>query len=204
MNKRYLHHLWTLIRPVKTWHLLVAFVVCASVCTIALRSNYQHMIRLRDAVYAADMQADPGNGNIEQALQQLRAYVGQHMNTSLATPEGVYPPIQLVHTYERLKQTEQARVNAVNAQVYTQAQTSCEARFPASRSGGPRVPCIEQYVKEHGVAVKQVPAAMYMFDFVSPRWSPDLAGWSLVAAIFFLLLALLRFIAGWWLHRATR
>lgn len=204
INKRALHHAWTLIRPIKPWYFLAASLVVAVVCIGALRSNYQTMVRLRQAVYAADAQADTQNGNVEQALQQLRAFVSQHMNTNLATADGVYPPIQLVHTYERLVQAEQARANAANSQVYTAAQAQCEARFPGGLSGRSRIPCIEEYVKANGITAKKIPADLYKFDFVSPRWSPDLAGWSMVLATILLALALLRFGAGWVLKHLTR
>ncbi len=204
MNKRYLHHLWTVIRPIKTWYLLAVCAVFAIICMASLRTNYQHMARLRQNVYTADSTADGQNGNVEQALQQLRAYVGNHMNTNLATDDGVYPPIQLVHTYERLVAAEQARINTANSQVYTEAQAQCEALFPAGLSGRTRIPCIEQYVKEHGVTAKPIPAAVYMFDFVSPRWSPDIAGLSMLTSILFLGLAILRFAGGLLLRRLTK
>jgi hypothetical protein len=197
MNKRYLHHVWTRIRPVRTIYLIAACAVLAGVCVLALRRNYVTMTNLRSAVYQADQQ----NGNVEQALQKLRAHVSGHMNTSLATSDGVYPPIQLKYTYARLQQAEQDRVNGVNSQVYTDAQHYCEAKYPDSFSGGPRVPCIEQYVKDHGTTVRNIPDAMYKFDFASPSWSPDLAGWTLVLAVLFLVLAIVRFFAGLLLKR---
>ena len=200
MNRRYLHHLWTRIRPVKTLYLLTAFAVCATVCVLALRGNFTTMTRLRSAVY----QADKNNGDVEKALQALRAYVGSHMNTSLATSDGVYPPIQLKYTYARLQQAEQQRVDSVNSQVYTDAQHTCEAQYPSSFSGGPRVPCIEQYVKDHGTTARAIPDAMYKFDFASPSWSPDLAGWMLVLSALLLALAVLRFFGGWWLKSVAR
>lgn len=199
MNKRYLHHVWTRIRPIRTIYLLAACVVTGAVCLVALRDNYITMTRLRAAVY----QADQNNTSVERALEQLRAYVGSHMNTSLATADGVYPPIQLKYTYARLQQAEQDRVNTVNSSVYTDAQHYCEARYPASFSGGPRVPCIEQYVKDHGTQARTIPDAMYKFNFASPSWSPDLAGWMLVASGFFFALSLIRFSLGWWLKRIT-
>lgn len=167
---------------------------------MALRQNYTHMTELRSAVYAADK----NGGNVEQALQDLRAYVGTHMNTHLESNNGVYPPIQLKYTYERLLQAERDRVNANNSAVYTDAQHHCERLYPQSFSGGPRVPCIEQYVKDHGTSVRPIPDAQYKFSFISPSWSPDLAGWSMVAAIFFLVLTVIRFLLGRWLRVATR
>lgn len=175
-------------------------VACGGVCVLALRANYTHMTQLRSAVYQADQQ----NGDVVGALQSLRAYVGSHMNTGLASNDSVYPPIQLKYTYARLQQAEQDRVNTTNSQVYTEAQHHCEALYPSSFSGGPRVPCIEQYVKDHGTSAHSIPDAMYKFDFTSPRWSPDLAGWTLLLSALFLVLALLRFFGGWWLKTITR
>jgi len=196
MNKRYLHHLWTRIRPIKPWYLFAAFGVCALLCVVGLRSNYATMVRLREAVY----QADRDGTNVEGALQQLRTHVHGHMNTNLSGGAGtVYPPIQLKETYARLQQAEQERANASNAQLYTDAQAYCERLYPGSFSGGPRVPCIEQYVKDRGGGgVKTIPDALYKFDFISPRWSPDLAGWSMVLAALFFVLALVRYALGRW------
>lgn len=201
MDKRYLHYLWThLIRPVKVWYLLAALALCAGVHVVALRQNYIGMTKLRAAVYAADEQG----GDVETALQNLRAYMAAHMNTSLETGTGVYPPIQLKASYDRLRKAEQNRVEAINAAVYTEAQRTCEARYPDSFSGGPRVPCIEQYVKEHGASAKAIPDAQYKFAFVSARWSPDLAGWTRVVAILLLILSLVRLALGRLMPRLTR
>lgn len=200
LDKSYLHHLWTRIRVVKTWYLFAAFAVFALVTVAALRSNYTGMTVLREAVYQADKDA----GDVEKALQELRSYVSSHMNTGLDGGNGVYPPIQLKYTYERLVKAEKDRVETATSQIYTDAQSHCEALYPGSFSGGPRVPCIEQYVKSHGTTARSIPDALYKFDFVSPRWSPDLAGWSLVLSLVFLVLAITRFILGRWLKTATK
>jgi hypothetical protein len=201
MNKRYLHHLLTRLRPIKFWYFLIACVVFAGISALALRNNYSTMTQLRADVYAADQ----SNGDVVGALQRLRSYVNSHMNTNLETKSGVYPPIQLKHTYERLQAAEKAKAESGNAQVYTDAQKHCEQLYPGSVSGGPRIPCIEQYVKDHGGApVKQIPDALYKFDFASPRWSPDLAGYSIVLAVLSLGLAALRLIIGSVLERLTR
>jgi hypothetical protein len=200
MNKRYLHHLWTRIRPIRTWYLLAALLLCVGIHILALRHNYVGMTKLRAAVYAADEQ----NGNVEAALQKLRAYMAAHMNTSLDTGTGVYPPIQLKSTYDRLLKAERDRVEAANATVYTEAQRTCEAKYPSSFSGGPRVPCIAQYVKEHGATAKAIPDAQYKFAFVSASWSPDLAGWTRVLSIVLLALVILLFTLGKWLQAAVK
>lgn len=193
MDKRALHHLWTKIRRVKTWYLFAAFLVMAAICVLALRGNYQTMVSLREKVYVADQ----AGTDVEKALQDLRAHVNGHMNTSLTGgAEGIYPPIHLKATYERLQKAEQERVNAANSKVYTEAQAHCERLHPGSFSGGPRIPCIEQYVKEHGTVANQILDALYKFDFASPSWSPDLAGWTLVLSAILLVLMIVRYILG--------
>jgi hypothetical protein len=63
--------------------------------------------------------------------------------------------------------------------------------LPGSFYGGPRVACVTQYVDTRTVHEQPIPDDLYKFDFVSPGWSPDLAGWSLLAAgVFFLLFVL--------------
>ncbi|HEX7368244.1 MAG TPA: hypothetical protein VF261_01140 [Candidatus Saccharimonadales bacterium] len=179
MNKRRLHHLWTKFRALNPWYFVVLAVVSGVICIIALRSNNEHMVRLRSAVYSADKD----NGNVEQALNNLRSYVNSHMNTDLTTPDGVYPPIQLKYTYDRLVQAESAKVAQTNSQLYTQAENYCQQQVPDGFSGRYRIPCVTQYIDDHGAQTSAIPDALYKFDFASPAWSPDLAGWSLVVFI---------------------
>lgn len=201
MDKKQLHHLWTRIRPIKVWYLLVLFLVSATVAVLALRQNNLTMLELRQAVYAADEQ----NNDVEGALQRLRSFVYSHMNTDLsAGAEAVYPPIQLKYTYQRLQEAEKARVQQDSSAIYTQAQAYCEQQNATDFSGRNRVPCIEQYVSQRGVKEKAIPDAMYKFDFVSPSWSPDLAGFSLALTMLLLLLLTVRIVAGRVLKRLTR
>lgn len=188
MHARRLHHLWTKVRHFRPWYLFVVAAFCLVVSIVALRENNLHMVKLRDAVYAADK----NNGDVKGALTNLQRYVTAHMNTSLSSGNtSVYPPIQLKYTYDRQRA---ANLQVSNAQVYNDAQKYCEQQNPTDFSGRNRVPCIEQYVEGHGVQAKPIPDAMYKFDFISPTWSPDLAGFSLLATLVFSLLGF-----GWWL-----
>lgn len=198
MDNKYLHHLWTKIRPIKTRYLLIACLVFALIGVVSLRQNNLKMVELRDKVY----QADEKNGDVEGALQALRAHVYAHMNTGLSGGDTtVYPPIQLKHTYQRLVDAEQKKLSEANANVYSDAQAHCERLFPGSFSGGPRIPCIQEYVTTHGtdVQVKKIPDSLYKFDFVSPSWSPDLAGFSVLLAGVFGAATVVRFFLGRWL-----
>jgi len=203
MNKRRLHHTWTKLQWIKPWYFLAMALVSAVICIFALRANNQHMLKLRDAVYAADRQ----NSDVQGALKSLQSYVTSHMNTDLSTGTSVYPPIQLKYTYDRLVQAQQAALNAGtgNTQLYTDAQTYCQAQDPVDFSGHNRVPCIEQYVQTHGgtalPTAPAIPDALYKFSFVSPYWSPDLAGWSLVLAALGVALFITTQTARWWFRR---
>ena len=190
INKKKLHHLWAKIRPISFWYFLAAFLLSLGITVSALRQNNLHMIELRNKVTIADK----NDGDVEKALRNLRQYVYTHMNTNLASgPLAIKPPIQLKYRYERLAKAEQARVSKVNAAVYSSAQKICEQKYPHNISGGPRVPCIQNYVTKNGAKAKPISDALYKFDFVSPVWSPDLAGWSLLATALFFFLFLLRY-----------
>jgi preprotein translocase subunit SecF len=191
-----LHHLWTQVRRVKPWYFLLVCLLLAALSVYALRQNNLKMAQLRSTVYAADKD----DGNVGGALKALQAYVTMHMNTNLSSgPDGAYPPIQLQYTYERLQQSQaqqQLDESQTNSQLYTAAQVYCQQQDSTDFSGRNRVPCIIQYVQSHGVsnfAIQTIPASLYEFDFVSPRWSPDLAGWSMLAAV----VAFLLFLATW-------
>jgi hypothetical protein len=184
MDKRRLHHLWTKVRWIKPWYFLLLAGLSAFICVIALRANNQHMVQLRKAVYVTDERG----GDVQGALRELQSYVTSHMNTDLTVANSVYPPIQLKYTYERLQAAQNDKFTK-NNDLYTEAQKACEAQNSRDVSGRNRVPCIEQYVLSHTTAKPpQIPDALYKFSFVSPTWSPDLAGWSMLAAILFLLL----------------
>jgi hypothetical protein len=202
MNKRHLHHLWAKARWIKPWYFLVLAIISAVICVFALRANNQHMITLRDAVYTADKD----NTDVQKPLKALQAYVTSHMNTDLNTGKStVYPPIQLKYTYDRLVQAQKQKFTDANSDIYSQAQSHCEAQNSTDFSGRNRVPCIEQYVQSHTTqSMPSIPDALYKFSFATPRWSPDLAGWSMALAILGGLSFIVTFTASRLLRRYSR
>jgi hypothetical protein len=201
MDKRRLHHIWAKTRSIKPWYVLALALASSAVCVTALRQNNLHMAELRDAVYTADKQ---GKG-VQAALQDLQVYVTAHMNTSLsAGPNAPYPPIQLQYTYDRAVQAAGAAANAANAKIYTDAQRHCEETIPTGFSGKYRIACVQSYVDTHGVKLPAVPDGLYKFNFLSPRWSPDLAGWSLIAAVISFTVFAALWLAERWLRQHSR
>jgi hypothetical protein len=162
--------------PAKTW--LYLFVALAIISVLSLRHNNQTMVKLRDQVYAADK----NNGDINGALNNLRRYVYGHMNTDLSSGNNnIKPPIQLKYTYQRLYDAQANQIQTSNQQLYTDAELYCQS-INNAYFGTTRVPCVQNYVINHGLKAANItiPAGLYEFDFASPSWSPDLAGWSLV------------------------
>jgi preprotein translocase subunit SecF len=159
----------------------ILFIICALVCVMALRHNNETMVKLRQQIYAADQS---GNG-VDEALNKLRAYVYSHMNTDLKTGNGsIKEPIQLKYTYERAQQAESARIKAINDSIRPSAESACNAQHPVDTQT--LTNCVQDYISKHGGQREQpVPPALYQFDFVSPTWSPDLAGFSMIAAFAF-------------------
>jgi hypothetical protein len=150
------------------------------------------MVHLRDAVYTADK----NNGDVEGSLRTLREYVYSHMNTSLSSgPNAVHPPIQLKYTYERLEQAQESQLGQGDSTLYQAAQSYCDSQ---SDVGSEVITCIQQYASDHGAQLAPVPPSLYEFDFVSARWSPDPAGWSLVLAVLSALGLLITAPYHWW------
>ncbi|GAC1391671.1 MAG: hypothetical protein NVSMB46_05020 [Candidatus Saccharimonadales bacterium] len=200
MNKAKIHHYSSQLQRVHYGYFLAACGVSVVVSVVALRNNNITALHLRDDVLAADQQ----NKDVESSLYTLRRYIYGHMNTNLETPNGVYPPIQLKYRYERLVQNEKNRVEAINSQVYTDAQHTCEQLYPHSLSGGPRVPCIQDYVTKHGAKEQPIEDSFYKFAFSSPFWSPDTAGISIIISGLLFIVFIVRFVIEMWFRHILR
>jgi hypothetical protein len=192
MNKRHLHHVWRVYRQIKPWYFVVIAVVFGTISLLSLRQNNEHMVHLRDAVYAADK----NDGDVEGSLRNLRQYIYAHMNTGLASgPNAVHPPVQLKYTYERLQKAQTGVLGQGNSALYSQAQTYCEGQTAV---GSEVIACIQQYASTHGGQLAVVPDSLYKFDFTSAKWSSDLAGWSLVIATLASVAFLVSAPYHWW------
>jgi hypothetical protein len=185
--KKQLHSVWARVGHISYWYFFAVAAVSLVIAVGALRHNNLTALKLRDEVNKVDQ----ANGDVETALRNLREYVYGHMNTNLSSgPNAIKPPIQLKYRYERLLEAQKGSSDANTAKVYTDAQNHCEQLFPRGLSGSGRIPCVTEYIASHNVAVPTIPDALYKFDFVSPTWSPDLAGWSLVIFTLTLLIGL--------------
>jgi hypothetical protein len=199
MNKRKLNYYHRRFQIISPWYFLVGAFIFLAIGVYGLRQNNFTMIKLRQAVITADEK----NGNVEKALDELRTYVYSHMNTNLSSGQNaIKPPIQLKNRYEKLVKAQEGSVEAYNKTVQQKGEAICAREFPALGYNAPRVACVQDYVGAHAkTAADEIPAELYKFDFVSPKWSPDLAGISLLISSLLFLLFVLRFsVERWFKH----
>lgn len=196
INRRKVHHTYTKLRPLKAWPFLAASLLFLLIGIYGLRQNNYEMIRLRDEV----IEADKNNGDVEGALAELRSFVYGHMNTDLNSGKLAInePPLQLKYRYDRLAAQQEATVSKQNEQIKKKAASICAQRYPGAGFNSPRVNCVADYVRQNGVQVGDVPSDLYKFNFISPRWSPDLAGLSLLASAIFFTLFIIKLLVNWW------
>lgn len=195
MDKAKLHHYWVRLKSPTLFLPIIGVVLFGSMFIYGMRYNNITMLELKEKVVVADQQ----DGDIEGALQELRDFITSHMNTNPRTEGSSEPPIQLVNEFNRAVEKEQARLATQDSanEIYQEAQARCETgAIPLTA----RAQCIQEYITENGGNnVQQLnlpPKELYTFDFASPRWSPDLAGISLVLLIISFIVLAFRLVLG--------
>ncbi|MDO8266156.1 MAG: hypothetical protein Q7T41_04425 [Candidatus Saccharibacteria bacterium] len=168
-----------------------ATVATGALSVVGLINNGNGAVKRFEALKAVDS----AGGDVDTALNELRSYIYAHMNTEIGGPNGIYPPIQLRGTYERLVATEEKRVADTNDNLIVEAKEYCEANGSQGFSGRYRIDCVGAYTDEYGAKIQEIDSSLYKYDFVAPRWSPDLAGFSIVATILFSLITIFQILS---------
>lgn len=195
MHNKKRYYLLKRVREVSKYYFLSAGIILGLLGIYSLRQNNLQMIRLLNTLIAADKE----DGDTVTALNNLRTYIYGHMNTDPASStNAIRPPIQLKYTYDRLVAIEQKKADQANVGVYAGAQAVCEQRAAAGDSGA-GFSCVANYVTENGVKPKPVPDSLYKFDFLSPVWTFDMAGISLVLSALFMIMFIIRLALEKWL-----
>ena len=182
------------LQRVRTWQLLVILLLLGFVSATFLRLNNIGMTERREAVFAIDKSGDLFS--LQNRLFDLQRYAATHMNAATG-------PVYLEGQYQRdvdatvssAKDTGAPEENNMSAQVdaicrarndqawlsmtqYALCWSEEMAKFPPSSDPG------------QNVALPN--ADLYRHDFMSPRWSPDFAGWSLLACAVVALMIFVR------------
>ena len=182
------------LQRIKTWQLVILLVLSSFVAAIFLRLNNIGMVERRAAVVSAD---DAGDKNATvNRLYDLQRYVSAHMNTDLG--KGVY----LESSYKR---DYQAAIDAAandsnpNGNIYKKAQEVCAPQF--TRYSYAYLQCTTGELAKYPAAsnpasaVQKPALSTYLHSFVSPLWSPDFAGWSVLVSLILAVMILVRLVA---------
>ncbi len=192
-DKRTIRHSLKRVQAIKTWQLFILLILSLFISATFLRLNNIGMIQRREAIAGADK---AGNSEeIAQRLYDLQRYAAAHMN---ADPGAVY----LQEQYNRDVKaavtqvsgdldgydTPQARADAIcnpnlQSHGYSKAYQDCMLR-ELSREG---------QVVDPGT-IKMPTPSLYRYSFVSPLWSPDFAGWSVLVSILLLVIIVVRIV----------
>ncbi len=191
------------LEQIKTWQLVILLILSGFMSATFLRLNNVGMIDRRDAVKQADAEGD--ETVVAKRLYDLQRFVVSHMNTDPGS-------IPLEHSYKRaydraLQEFEAKIASQSNNNTVAEVRAYCDAQAQQGgwgryfTSADPRyVQCINEKWSEYPSAENinyhfQAPStAPYYHTFVSPRWSPDYAGWSLLVTVIIALIIAVRFI----------
>ena len=191
------------LSQIKTWQLVILLIMSGFISATFLRLNNVGMVERRESVEHADKAGDIVN--LQQRLYDLQRYVSTHMN---ADPGKIALDHMYKQMYDRkLKEFEEEIKNQSNNDTVSKVRAVCDAR---ARQGGygrattqadPRyVSCInEEWEKYPAAKVAnlqfEAPSTEpYYHTFVSPIWSADYAGWSLLVTIFIAMIIIMRLV----------
>lgn len=153
------------------------------------------MIQRREAVLAADKVGD--NTITQNRLYDLQRFISDHMNTSLG--KGIY----LEDSYKRdvqIAYNVASQDNNPNGNIYKKAQEVCAPQF--THWSYDFIQCTTDELAKYPSAGNLVSsinlprADAYLHSFVTPVWSPDFAGWSVLIFVVILLMIFARLIGA--------
>lgn len=179
------------LQAVKTWQLIVVFVIFAFIAATFLRLNSIGMVQRREAVISADKSGD--TVALTQRLYNLQQYVSGHMNTDLG--RGVYLEATYSKDLQAWQETQYGDANP-NGNIFKKAQEVCAPQF--DRWSMAYIHCTTNELEKYPAAsdpatdTSKPRQEMYIHSFESPTWTPDFAGWSVLACGVILLLIIVR------------
>ncbi len=165
----------------KARYLFIIAVVCALLGVVALRAN-NHSAAVRLAkIIEKDNQTQPVSSDVED----LRKYVFRHMNSSVH--------FELTGSYNRAVAAASAHPATASGDLYSQAQAACDHPGIGSIA---QAQCVQEFLSTrlqpgtNPQPPQAVDRSQYTYSYVSPSWTPDLAGGLLLGAILLALASL--------------
>lgn len=133
------------------------------------RANSVEAQRQADAIITADQASKP----VDKDISRLKTYTKLHMNTSVSFAlQGSYSRAVAAAQAAALQQTQSG------AKVYTDAQAACSAKVDSIQLSN----CVTGYIAARAtptqptVPTSTVDKNQFIYSFLSPTWTFDLAG----------------------------
>ena len=179
------------LEQVKTWQLVVLLLLACFLTATFLRLNNVGMVERRAAVLSADKEGDDqGTAN---RLYELQVYATQHMNASSGD-------VYLSNKYNRDSKEIVNRTmgsQTPETPITVQAYNICKKSFSTWSQAA--VQCVSDEVAkltpkgDDGTVHVNFPNPdLYRFNYLSPAWTPDFAGFSLLVTAVLALVVILR------------
>lgn len=174
-----------------SWLSLITLVLILSFATAYfLRQNNVHMRDLRDQLVAADKSGDAAQ--VQQAARKLQNYVSAHMNTATGR-------VGFATLYKRDADAamEKSKPPEIDSSLYQKATEDCKPQF-ANYGYEAWASCVATKVNVNPSATLNIAdnvspdRDLYYVEYVSPVWSFDLAGVSLVLLILVVIIIILK------------
>ena len=187
------------IERVATWQLVVLFVLSLFVAATFLRINNVGMLERRQAVYDADKQ---GNiYDIEDRLYALQRYTAEHMNASTGD---VYLDKKYTRDVEQLVEQSakaDAERSAASKAFLDKTYQTCRDRYPGYSLAFTQCVGAEQDrqvgdVQQTIEPIRFPSPSLYKFSYLSPAWSSDFAGWSILVSVLLATSVVVRVVVG--------
>ena len=181
------------LQRIKTWQLLILFILMSFVAATFLRLNNIGMLQRRDAVLTADKAGD--TTVIQNRLYDLQRFASSHMNgeTGIFYLEGQY------------RRDAQKAVDAAknddnpNGNVNEKAEAVCRPQYTVWSPA--YVQCFTDELSKYPPSpdpaqnVILPSTSLYRQSFTSPLWSPDFAGFSVLVCGVILIMIIVRLIS---------
>lgn len=190
------------LQRVKTWQLLIILVLAMFVSATFLRLNNIGMIQRRDAVLSADQAGN--TERIRDRLYDLQRYSAGHMNANTGS---FYLQESYNRERQRLMAAAQEQASGQSSNIYQEVEENvCRPRAIANGWRWQGTPddrytsCILTELAEYPAASEFVDTVhvnpdLYRHSFVSPLWSPDFAGFSVLFCLVIIVVIIGRLIS---------
>lgn len=176
------------LQQVKTWQLVLILTLMLFVAATFLRLNNIGMVQRREAVLSADQESS--TEALQNRLYDLQRYAAAHMNadTGVIYLQGSYD-----RAAERAKKEAEAKMQGGSTNIYQKIEE--EVCGPRARANGWRWPDARYIACQRNELAKYPEAdqgsgavslpnpELFRHNFISPVWSPDFAGFSVLICL---------------------